>query len=96
MLANEFGAEGQGEVRLEVKGSFDAPAALELGRTLRELAARPVVLDFSHARSLQDLAVAILAKSIKENVRLEGLALHHERLLRYCGVRTPARAEDRD
>lgn len=96
MLANEFGAEGRSEVRLEVTGRFDAPAAMELSRTLRQLDARTVVVDFSHALNLQDLAVAILAKAIKENVRLEGLGLHHERLLRYCGVRTPPRVEQRD
>ena len=96
MLANPFGAEGQSEVRLEVTGNFDGPAALSLSRTLCELASREVVVDFSHARQMQDLAVAILAKAIKENVRLEGLGLHHERLLRYCGVRTEARSTETD
>lgn len=78
--------ESAGAVLLRIDGDFDGAAALDVTRALEALGPKPVVIDFSHARSAQDLAIAILARGISENVRLRGLGLHQERLLRYCGL----------
>lgn len=73
-------------VLLRLTGDFDGAAALDVKEQLEAIGPSPVVIDFSHVRYAQDLAVAILARSLRENVQLKGLPLHHERLLRYCGL----------
>jgi anti-anti-sigma regulatory factor len=80
--------DSAGAVLLRIAGDFDGAAALDVKKELDGLGSRPVVIDFAHVHSAQDLAIAVLARSISENVRLRGLGLHQERLLRYCGLAT--------
>ncbi len=86
MHSNIHREEVAGELQLKVTGDFDGAAALDVKNLLDAVDGRPVVVDFSQVRHAQDLAVAVLARSLHANVRLKGLALHHERLLRYCGL----------
>lgn len=76
-------------IRLE--GTFDLPAARFLESSLKRMSgASGVRLDFSRVRDLNDYAIAVLAQALKSHgaadVRVEGLRLHHVRLLRYFGV----------
>lgn len=79
---------------LEIAGPFDAPAATRLRKFLVELPPdRYVVLDFSHARDVSDLALAVLAMALRgprhPRVLLTGMMRHQERMLRYLGVDGP-------
>jgi len=89
-----------GELDIQVTGAFDASAAAQLARCLRD---RPrsarVTVDFSGAEALDGAGVAAAAQVLAgiESLRLRGLAWHHLRLLRYCGVclaPSLARADD--
>lgn len=79
---------------LEIAGPFDAPAASRLRTFLVDLPpARTVMLDFSHARDISDLALAVLAMALRgprhPRVLLTGMMRHQERMLRYLGVDGP-------
>jgi STAS domain-containing protein len=79
---------------LEIAGPFDAPAATRLRSFLVELPpGRSVMLDFSHARDISDLALAVLAMALRgpqrPRVLLTGMMRHQERMLRYLGVDGP-------
>jgi len=81
---------GEGETTvIRVDGTFDRLAAARLASRLDELpAAAPLVIDFSRVESFHDVGVAAVAKEMADHHRLvvRGLARHHLRLLRYCGV----------
>lgn len=79
---------------LSISGPFDAPAASKLRTFLVELPPdRNVMLDFSHARDISDLALAVLAMALRgprhPRVLLTGMMKHQERMLRYLGVDGP-------
>ncbi len=79
---------------LEIAGPFDGPAATRLRKFLAELPPdRSVMLDFSHARDVSDLALAVLAMALRgprhPRVLLTGMMRHQERMLRYLGVDGP-------
>ncbi len=74
--------------------SFDPVAASQLRTRLAELAPdRCVLLDFSHAREVSDLALGLLAMALvaprHPQVILRGMMRHQERMLRYLGVDRP-------
>jgi hypothetical protein len=70
---------------LRLEGPFDTRAAQEVGQRVREMGSSPVRIDFSQVRGAADVAVALLARALGENVELVGLGQHQVRLLRYCG-----------
>jgi len=90
----------QGELDIQVSGAFDASAAARLAQCLRDRPrAAKVTVDFSRANLLDGAGVALAARVLTgvEGLRLRGLAWHHLRLLRYCGVCVappPAWADD--
>lgn len=74
-----------------ITGVFDPMSAVRFRARLAELPPdAPVVLDFSHAREVSDLALGVLAAAIAASPRprivLRGLTHHHERLLQYLGI----------
>jgi anti-anti-sigma regulatory factor len=76
-------------IRLE--GTFDLPAARLLENSLRRMSPGDRVrVDFRGVRRFHDYGIAVLAQALERSgaavVRLEGLGLHHVRLLRYFGV----------
>jgi len=75
---------------ITVEGTFDAVAASALHqRIVGSRRLRRVVLDFSRARDVSDLGIAVLAHGLVDDrvaVRLRGLSMHHERMLRYLGL----------
>jgi hypothetical protein len=92
-----------GEVVIRIDGTFDASAARRLAGWLVELPADdPLVLDFSLVRSCEDFGLAAVAPDLaaRERLVVQGLNRHHERMLRYFGVRLgglpegPRREED--
>ena len=87
----------QGEVFIEVGGTFDRSAAARLSRWLGDLpTATPLVIDFSRVDDMQDVGVAGVASQLAchSGVALRGLGLHHLRLLRYCGLEIPTARRD--
>lgn len=85
-------AEGSSpDVVFSITGSFDPFAASRFRARIADLAPDvPVVLDFSHATEVSDLALAVLASSFEPSARprvvLRGLTHHQERMLRYLGI----------
>jgi hypothetical protein len=74
-----------------ITGAFDPIAASRLRARLAEVPPDTcVVLDFSRAREVADLALAVLAAALATTrhprVLLRGLTQHQERMLRYLGV----------
>ena len=74
-----------------ITGCFDPFAASRFRARLADLAPEvSVVLDFSRAAEVSDLALAMLASAFERSrhprVTLRGLTLHHERMLRYLGI----------
>ena len=72
---------------ISVTGSFDSLAASRVRERLEELppVAR-VLLDFTHAGNVSDLALAAMAAEFSAHPRpalLRGLTHHQERLLQY-------------
>ncbi len=98
MMDVTHGARGEVVVRLD--GNFDASAAMRLSGWLVEVpSGEPLVLDFSQVRSCEDFGLATVARDLAARRRLvvRGLNRHHERMLRYFGVRLDATpADDRD
>jgi hypothetical protein len=87
-----------GEVVIRLDGNFDASAATRLSGWLVEVpSTEPLVLDFTQVRSCEDFGLAAVARDLAERDRLvvHGLTRHHERMLRYFGVKLEALA-DRD
>ena len=73
-----------------IEGTFDPAAAsilrVELARTR---APKTVVLDFSHAREVHDLGLAMVARALAADgvaVRFRGISHHQERMLKYLGL----------
>ncbi len=87
-----------GEVVVRIDGHFDANAATRLSGWLVEVpSSDPLVLDFSQVRTCEDYGLAAVARDLAARDRLvvRGLTRHHERMLRYFGVRLDA-AEGED
>lgn len=85
-----------GALSIRVEGTFDGAAALQLQHLINELQASSVELDFSQTRSFQDVAVALLTRTLQERaVTLRGLGQHQERMFRYFGVNTSSATDSR-
>lgn len=74
-----------------ITGAFDPIAASQFRARLAELPPEAsVVLDFSRAWEVADLALAVLAPALATTrhprVLLRGLTQHQERMLHYLGV----------
>jgi anti-anti-sigma regulatory factor len=95
-MARADGAEEEDSVTEEVRcvisvgGAFDASTGSALCTRLAAMrSGTSVVLDFRHARDVNDVALAMLLRRIGElraRVWLWGLSQHHERVLRYLGL----------
>lgn len=101
MMDVKRGAEG--EVVIRIDGTFDASAARRLAGWLVEVpAGDAIVLDFSLVRECDDIVLATVAPDLaaRERIVVQGLTRHHERMLRYFGVRldvaAPVGDDDRD
>jgi STAS domain-containing protein len=80
-----------GEELIQVDGTFDAVAAWDVRRRLRELPpSAHVVLDFTRVKEFLDLGVAVVAPGLLERggpgVSVRGLRQHQHRMFRYFGV----------
>lgn len=87
----------QGEVFIEIEGTFDRNAAARLSRWLGDLPnATRLVIDFSRVHDLQDVGVAAVAPELANHsgLALRGLGRHQLRLLRYCGLELPVARRD--
>lgn len=76
---------------ISFEGTFDLPAARLLENSLKRMRRGDRVrVDFRGVRTFHDYGIAVLAQALKRRdaslVRIEGLHLHHVRLLRYFGV----------
>lgn len=78
-----------GDVVLAFAGEFDARAAEELASAvLLQAGARPVVIDLSRARPIQDKALGKLVDGLPGSPLLvRGVGPHHRRLLQCLGAR---------
>ncbi len=92
-----------GEVVVHLDGHFDAGAATRLSGWLVEVPSNdPLVLDFTQVRTCEDFGLAAVARDLAARDRLvvRGLTRHHERMLRYFGVKLDAApagdADDRE
>src|SRR5512139_3696382 len=82
------GAQGQVVIRLD--GNFDASAATRLQGWLVEVpVTEPLVLDFTQVRTCEDFGLAAVARdlAVRNGLVVHGLTRHHERMLRYFGVK---------
>ena len=80
----------RGEVVIRLDGNFDASAANRLVGWLGGVpSTQPLVIDFSHVRECEDFGLAAVAPGLAERADLvvHGLTRHHERMLRYFGVK---------
>jgi hypothetical protein len=88
MMDVTHGAHGEVVIRLD--GNFDAGAATRLSGWLVEVpAGHPLVLDFTQVRACEDFGLAAVARDLaaRDALVVRGLNRHHERMLRYFGVR---------
>ncbi len=73
-----------------IEGTFDPAAAAVLRLELaRSHPTSTVVLDFSHARAVHDLGLAMVARALAAEgvaTRFRGLSQHQARMLRYLGL----------
>ncbi len=74
-----------------IAGAFDPFAASQVRARLAEQPLdASVMVDFSRASEVSDLALAVLATALEESPRprvvLLGLTHHQERMLRYLGI----------
>ena len=78
------------ELVIKVEGAFDPIAGSAIRARLAEARRTgPVVLDFSHAREVSDLGLAVIGQGLVTDrvaVRFRGLSRRHERMLRYLGL----------
>ena len=84
-----------GEVVIRLDGNFDASAATRLSGCLVEVpSTQPLVLDFTHVRTCEDFGLAAVARALaaRDGLVVHGLTRHHERMLRYFGVKLDALA----
>ncbi len=91
MMDVTHGARGEVVVRLD--GNFDATAAMRLSGWLVEVpSGEPLVLDFTQVRSCEDFGLATVARDLvaRDGLVVRGLTRHHERMLRYFGVKLDA------
>lgn len=87
----------QGEVVIQIGGTFDAKAAARLSRWLLEVSPDDaLVLDFTQVRTCEDFGLAAVADDLGARARLvvRGLTRHQERMLRYLGVQLQRSADD--
>jgi hypothetical protein len=78
-----------GELEIHIDGDFDASAASRLSGWLVEVpCGQPLVVDFSHVKTCEDLGLAKVAHDLAARQRLvvRGLTRHHARMLRYFGL----------
>jgi hypothetical protein len=80
-----------GEELIQVDGTFDAVAAWNLRKRLREVPSGVrVVLDFTRVKEFLDLGVAVVAPGLLDRdgprVSVRGLRQHQHRMFRYFGV----------
>ncbi|HEY6002504.1 MAG TPA: STAS domain-containing protein [Anaeromyxobacter sp.] len=80
-----------GDAVFSITGVFEPIAAMRFHARVAELPLDAlVVLDFSHAREVSDLALGVLAAAIAASphprIVLRGLTHHHERMLQYLGI----------
>jgi anti-anti-sigma regulatory factor len=75
---------------ISIDGIFDPTAASALRlRVAASHDTRPVVVDFSRAREVDNLGIVELAHGLASDgiaVQLRGLSHHHERMLQYLGL----------
>lgn len=86
-----MGARSHGQRIIRLEETFDLPAARLLENSLKRMrGGERVKVDFTRVRVFNDFAIAVLAQALKsqgvDGVRVEGMRLHHVRLLRYFGV----------
>ena len=84
-----------GEVVIRLDGNFDASAARRLSGWLVEVpSTQPLVIDFTQVRTCEDFGLAAVALDLaaRDGIVLHGLTRHHERMLRYFGVKLDALA----
>jgi hypothetical protein len=80
-----------GGVLIQLDGTFDLPAARDVGGRLAALpVGTSVVIDFSHVKQIMDLGVAALVSGLSArdgpHVAFRGLCRHQHRLFRYFGL----------
>ena len=88
MMDRTRGARGEVVIRLD--GTFDASAAHRLAGWLGEVpCTQPLVIDFTRVRTCEDYGLAEVARDLaaRDGLVVHGLTRHHERMLRYFGVR---------
>ncbi len=79
-----------GEVVIRLDGNFDASAATRLSGWLGDVpSTQPLVIDFTQVRTCEDFGLAAVARELvaRDGLVVHGLTRHHERLLRYFGVK---------
>ncbi len=81
----------RGDLRIEVDGVFDVPAAKRLAAVLeRARAGEGIRVDLARVSTFEDFGLAMLAQALRETragrVALGGLRAHQIRILRYFGV----------
>ncbi len=84
-----------GEVVIRLDGDFDATAATRLAGWLVEVpSTQPLVIDFTRVKTCEDYGLAAVARDLaaRNGLVLHGLTRHHERMLRYFGVKLDALA----
>lgn len=73
-----------------IEGVFDPAAAADMTAQCAATDCERVVLDFSRAREVSDLGLAIVVAAMRSIARpqvlLRGLRHHQERQLRYLGI----------
>jgi hypothetical protein len=81
---------GREDLVVHVEGTFDPMAASALHARLRDKGSTgPIVLDFSRAREVYDLALALVVHGLVSDgirARFRGMSAHHSRMLRYLGL----------
>ncbi len=88
-----------GEVVIHLDGDFDAIAATRLSGWLGEVpSSQPLVLDFTQVRTCEDFGLAAVASDLaaRSGLQVHGLTRHHERMLRYFGVKLDVPADEDD
>lgn len=83
----------EGTATFYVEGTFDGQAAKELRRSMDEVLAEQVVIDFSRVSSFWDAAIGVLSSGLSPHqLALRGLGAHQDRLFRYFGFQpTPTK-----
>ena len=81
----------RGELLIELDGTFDVPAAKQVGASLeRARAGEAIRIDLARVIAFEDFGLALLAQALGETraarVALRGPRSHQLRILRYFGV----------